>query len=386
MSKVTIVGGGLAGLVASITAAEGGAQVELLEAHRRLGGRARSSDGPYIANFGPHALYKRRANWTWLAERGLLPRTVKPPASGARYRYRGRVRRLPPVALARARRLARTDAPVDADFRSWAADAAGGEVAELLCRIAGVITFDHDPGRLSAAFVWERLRWVYAPPSVRYVAGGWSTLVDALEADARQIGVEIHTGARADTLPEPPVIVATALADARRLLADDTLRWEGGRAVLVDLGLRRRRGDPAAVFDLDDGTFAVRYSAGDRSLAPPGRELVQAQVGLGPGESVDDGGERIERTLDATFNGWRERVEWRRRQLADARSGALDLPGTTWRNRPAIDRGDGVFLAGDTTAAPGILSEVAFASAAEAARLALASAAARRGRRREQLR
>ena len=55
----------------------------------------------------------------------------------------------------------------------------------------------------------------------------------------------------------------------------------------------------------------------------------------------------------------------------DARSGALDMPGTTWRDRPAVDRGDGVFLAGDMVAAPGLLAEVSWASAVEAGRLAL---------------
>ncbi len=55
----------------------------------------------------------------------------------------------------------------------------------------------------------------------------------------------------------------------------------------------------------------------------------------------------------------------------DARSGALDMPGTSWRDRPAVDRGDGVFLAGDMVAAPGLLAEVAWASAIEAGRLAL---------------
>jgi hypothetical protein len=52
----------------------------------------------------------------------------------------------------------------------------------------------------------------------------------------------------------------------------------------------------------------------------------------------------------------------------------LDPPGTTWRDRPAIDRGDGVFLAGDMVAAPGCLSEIAWASAIEASRLAVARA------------
>jgi hypothetical protein len=55
----------------------------------------------------------------------------------------------------------------------------------------------------------------------------------------------------------------------------------------------------------------------------------------------------------------------------DGRSGALDPPGTTWRDRPAIDRGDGIFLCGDQVAADGCLSEVSFASAIEAGTRAL---------------
>jgi hypothetical protein len=55
-----------------------------------------------------------------------------------------------------------------------------------------------------------------------------------------------------------------------------------------------------------------------------------------------------------------------------SRSGAIDFPGTTWRDRPAIERGDGVFLVGDMVAAPGLLSEVSWASAVEASRLAVA--------------
>ena len=46
----------------------------------------------------------------------------------------------------------------------------------------------------------------------------------------------------------------------------------------------------------------------------------------------------------------------------EGRTGPLDHPGKTWRDRPAVDRGDGVFLAGDMVAAPGLLSEVSWAS------------------------
>lgn len=40
--QVRVVGGGVAGLASALFAARQGAEVELLEAHRELGGRARS--------------------------------------------------------------------------------------------------------------------------------------------------------------------------------------------------------------------------------------------------------------------------------------------------------------------------------------------------------
>ena len=79
MGEVTIVGGGLAGLTAAITVAEGGAKVCLLEASEHLGGRARSMEGPYKANLGPHVIYKDGDFWTWLSERELLPSFSRPP-------------------------------------------------------------------------------------------------------------------------------------------------------------------------------------------------------------------------------------------------------------------------------------------------------------------
>jgi hypothetical protein len=79
-----------------------------------------------------------------------------------------------------------------------------------------------------------------------------------------------------DRLLEPPVIVATSLAAARHLLGDDTLGWDSGRAMLLDLG----------------------------------------------------------------YAGWRDRQVWRRQAIANARSGALDLPGRTWPDRPRVERGD----------------------------------------------
>jgi len=93
---------------------------------------------------------------------------------------------------------------------------------------------------------------------------------------------------------------------------------------------------------------------------------VQAQIGMRRGESLDDGVGRIEALIDVGFPGWREREVWRRRAVVECESGALDPPGFTWADRPAIDRGDGVWLTGDFVAAPGLLAEVSWASASAA--------------------
>jgi phytoene dehydrogenase-like protein len=381
MDEITIVGGGLAGLTAAISCAEQGAPVRLLEARAELGGRARSTDGPYKANLGPHALLSRNPFWSWLGERGLIPPHARPPLSGVRFRWHDDIRRVPAVGAAvAALRLRGRSAPVDQDFRTWATDQVGADAAEALARSAGILTYHHDPGELSAAFLWEPIvrNLLAAPPTARFPLGGWSAIVERLRNRAVSLGVTVETDAPVEQLPPAPVIVAIELADARRLLGDDTLQWTSGNAVCLDLALRRRRGDPFVVVDLQETGWIERYTASDRSLAPEGEELLQAQMPIRPGESAASASARLERLLDASFAGWRERETWRRRQVMTGRTGALDPPGKSWRDRPAIDRGDGVFPAGDMVAAPGILSEIATASAVEAARLAVAAASGAR--------
>jgi hypothetical protein len=162
-----------------------------------------------------------------------------------------------------------------------------------------------------------------------------------MQAHARQLGVVIELGARVDRLPDPPVIVATSLEAARRLLGDDTLWWDSGRTVLLDLGLRHRRGDLFVISDLDEAGWAERFTASDPTPAPPGHSRIQAQMPLRPGESGAGSLWRLERLLALGYPGWRERLVWRRHGMANGRTGALDLPGRTWRDRPPVDRGGG---------------------------------------------
>ncbi|HMC52240.1 MAG TPA: NAD(P)-binding protein [Acidimicrobiales bacterium] len=369
-AHLTVVGGGLGGLVAAISSREAGFEVTLHEARKELGGRARTTPGPRRANWGPHVIYSDGPLWAWLDQRGLArPAGSVPNIPRLAFRVDGCARTLPPRrVLAALLRLRGSEAPVDRAFRDWTTERLGDpEVAGRISNLMGVATFDHDPGRLSAAFVNERLRrGTRLPSPVRYVPGGWATLVDRLAGHARRIGVRIETDSPVDRLPPAPVVLAVALARAAELLDDRSLTWTGTRTALLDVGLARRRRDPFIVSDLDAPGWVETYSIADASLAPPGEHLVQSQTGLRPGETLDQGVARLEQLLDTAFVGWRDRETWRRRLAVTDESGALDLPGTTWRDRPGGDRGDGVFVVGDMVAAPGLLSEVTHQSAVDA--------------------
>ncbi|MGW7089326.1 FAD-dependent oxidoreductase [Streptomyces sp. NPDC054871] len=378
-TPLTIIGGGFAGLTAAISAAEAGARVTVHEAHHTLGGRARTAEGAYRTNEGPHALYNGGPHWTWLKQRDLIgPLAPIPPLEGTRLRlhHQGRLRRTPPLAMLKLLRRKPEQAPMDADFMTWATGEVGEEGARAAAHYIAVATFHHDPGSLSARFVQERLRRATKlPPEAHYPCGGWGSVIDRMATLAWNLGVRVETLSRVDSLASlpaaGPVVVATSLPAARALLQDDDLRWDSARTTLVDVALSSRKGDLFAISDLDRTGWVERFTTQDRSLAPAGQELIQGQIPLSPEESKAEGVARADHLLDLGFPGWRDRLAWRRDAVSNGRTGAVDLPGTTWRDRPAIDRGNGVYLAGDQVAAPGLLSEVSFNSALEAVTLAL---------------
>jgi phytoene dehydrogenase-like protein len=280
------------------------------------------------------------------------------------------MRRLPRSLIIAALRL-RGAPPADLDYREWASEHAGRQAAEAAIGLLSLPTFHHDPGELSAAFCHERFqRLVFHGNKVRYIIGGWSVLINKLAERAARLGVQIQINTRVTELPQQPVILAVPLSAARTLLPDRQLHADGARAVLLDVATHSSGRPPRGVIDLTERLYVTRTTGADRSLAPDGEDLIQASAGLRAEESIERATERIEGVMDAGFPGWRERETWRRRSLAESSSGAIDLPGTTWRDRPPIDQDNGIYLAGDAVAAPGMLSEVSYNSAVQAALLA----------------
>ncbi|MEW1843789.1 NAD(P)-binding protein [Nonomuraea angiospora] len=357
-----IVGAGLTGLTAAIEAAERGRRVSVAEAHSRPGGRARTPAAPYRANLGTHAIYVDGPWWAWLERRGLTPPIVEAPPHASLVRAGGRLGPWP-AELSQAIAALPAEAPAAESLRAWLLRHVDARTAEAIVGVVFIFTFDHDPGRLSAAFAHQRLRRALAG-GVRYVIGGWSTLVDLLAERATGLGAQLRTRTRVPAVPEGPTILATSLATARGLTGDRSLTWPSARVTTVDLGLRADGGpDWFRVLDVDDRIYAARYSLADPTLAPPGHELIQISAACAPGERKADAERRVRHLLDESWPGWRAAVQWYRSAVRTDCTGAIDLPGTTWHDRPAIGRGNDLTVATDQSAAPGLLAEVGISAA-----------------------
>ncbi|MBF6175033.1 NAD(P)-binding protein [Nocardia blacklockiae] len=378
-AHLTVIGGGLAGLTAAIAAAETGVPVRLFEAHHRLGGRGRATPPPYVVHEGAHVFYADGPHYAWLKRHGFVSDLGWPGIGGwARLGFRagGRIRKVPPPGMIRAQASTGTKAPVDVEFHSWAASRWGEHTATQLANAISVVTYDAETGGLSAAFVWGLIRRVFGPavPAVRWVRGGWQHVIDDMTTRATELGVRIETGARIDEVPTGgPVIVATDLHAARRLLGDPALDWRSGHTALLDIAVTASRRDRTLVFDLDEGGFHESYTMQDDTVAPAGESLYQLQMPIRAGESAPDAHRRLEAFADLTIPDRRSRTTFHRTATARNRTGALDLPGHTWHDRPAIDRGDDVYLVGDMVAAPGMRGEISINSALIAADRAVAA-------------
>jgi len=270
VTTLTVVGGGLAGLAAAWEACRAGAEVRVLEAAERLGGRVASAPlaGRTVA-LGADAFLVRpphTAAADLCRELGLAGELVAPAARGAWLWAGGRLRPLPaaavlgaPAGLAGLAQAARGGLLSPAGVARAAADvvrpggpgpAGDASVAEVVARRLGRQVADRlvDPlvggvhagsaGRLSAEAVAPQLLAASrsgrslllalgrqrraagaAGPAFAAPAGGPDRLVAALVERLRAAGAELATGAAVDELPGPgPVVLAVPAGTAADLV------------------------------------------------------------------------------------------------------------------------------------------------------------------------
>ncbi len=430
--NVVIVGGGLAGLAASIYLARGGRTVTVFEKRQALGGRAITHlRQGYRLNLGPHAVYRFGAARAVYRELGIpVPGRVAKPKPVALHRgdrsrlpsgilsalttsllsVRGkieflkaawRIRRLQPARVASMS----TGEWLDANFTDARARAAMAAIIRLATYA--------DPETQSAALALAQTKVAFR--GVIYVDEGWQRLVDSLRNTAVTSGVNFvsmsrivgvvrdHIAVRAvelggleldadrtDTMsiamPEmKPENVEGALIPAETVLlcvdpataaelaggADFTKSWTAARPVTascLDVALRS--------LPQKKNTFALGIEephyfsvhSAFAQLAPKGGAVIHAMK-YGGGAKEDEW--ELESLIDRMQPGWRELVVHRRYLPSMIVSNALVTPDI---QRPSpITPVQGLYIAGDWVGNVGLLSDAALASARDAAKAILAT-------------
>jgi phytoene dehydrogenase-like protein len=386
--RAIVIGGGPAGLVAAGHLAEAGLATTLLEAAGGFGGRAATERRQgFDLNQGPHALYVGGPAMRALERMDIDPGRWNPASHRSVFLRGGRPRRLPGgtpslgvwlagVARSRPEDLAGLSVSewLEGTVRSARAKAA----AAALVRVATFVA-DHDA--LSADVAAAQLKIVVSP-GVHYLRGGWQSLVDALADRARDEGAMLrtHAGVRElrregdgwsvtideETLHADLVVVAAGGPDAAaKLLGEKAPAAPGPAAELsvLDLGLTSLpRKDRTFALGIDQPTYLSRHSPPDH---PGGVLLSLASYGREPRAA-------LEAEADAVQPGWRERVTLERFLPRMVAVSAVPSPAAGGlAGRPGVERGDGLYLAGDWIGPEGWLVDAAISSGAAAARAAL---------------
>jgi len=406
---IVVVGGGIAGLVAGITAAEGGSTVAVLDSHA-AGGRARTTvrDG-YHYNIGPHALYLAGSLLPFLVARGVEPHggmpdtthvrllrdgALHPLSFGARdiattklLRPRSRVRILSLLARVPRMKPERFVGMPWAEFLGNEPD----DVAGLLAMLVRTGTYVNAPATFDAGAAIMQLQ--AALRGVRYLDGGWQTIVHSLRGvlakaggvlfeDRAALSMQSDRGVDIDTSRGPvhskAAVVAGLAPDAVTRLTDAAI---GGRdrlggvvhAAALDLALRREH--HGLVLGIDQPLYLSPH-APVAALAPTGAGLVSLLRYTPDGEVGSADEDRAQLRELAAMSGIADDVIVHERYLHRlvVANGHPAAAGGGLAGRPTVDALglDDVFIAGDWVGRDFQLADASAASAQAAAQRALA--------------
>ena len=382
-SKVTVIGGGIAGLTAATLLARGGRAVTLYE-KSRLGGRAcTQADHEALFNEGPHALYRAGRAMQVLRSLGIEPRGNEPPTSGLHAWCDDQLHALPsgPVTLLSTSLLGLSEKlelgrvlasvmglrPAGTVGEWLERDIAHPRVRDVLRAFVRLSTYANDDA-LPAALALDQLR-LALKANVLYLHGGWQQLVDALKAQALDAGVRILEHDKKTTLDEETVLAIPPHAAKQLVPSLDVTGLTPVRAACLDLALSTLP-RPRHTFALGiDRPLYFSVHSSTAELGP--HHVIQAAKYLGPDDLGHQALLQLEALADAMQPGWREHLVARR--FLPEMTVVHALPG----RRAPLDPAPGVWLCGDWVGEEGMLLDCALQSAAEVSRRILARDTAR---------
>lgn len=436
---VAVVGGGIAGLVAGLTAAESGARVVLFDAHP-IGGRARTTErNGYLYNTGPHALFVDGHLQPFLSARNLSPSGKIPGSKHGRLLRDGQLwpLMLGPLDIARSTLLSprgrlrllalfariprlHTEQFVGVPWQEFLGNEPD-DVAGILRMFVRTATYVNAPAALDTAAALDQLKCALKG-GVRYIDGGWQTIVDSLAMAFGASGGTVRTGRSVTTVSvadgpygvaveTPAGLVRANAAVIAGISPEATSRITGAavcgldqvgsavHAAVLDLALNRVH--DGLVFGIDQPLYLSPHAPIAR-LAPAGTGLVSLLRYIPDGEQGDrEDGDRggladadpnsvASTSADANRAGLARLAELAGISAADivherflhrliVANGFPVASGGGLRGRPSVDALglDGVFIAGDWVGPHGQLADASSASAEVAARRAVTHSAKR---------
>ena len=414
-SNVLIVGAGVAGLAAALTASAAGCRVLVLDAHP-VGGRARTTDhGGFLHNVGPHALYRGGALSHLLAQHGITVTGGPPPEVPAHVVRDGAAHRLAlsPVSMMRTDLLSRRDrvrllalfarvqrgrpaALVGHTVDEWLGSSPT-QVRQFVDMLIRLSTYTDAPDLFDAGAALAQLQLAIGS-GVQYVDDGWGSIIDAMVGIVATRGGEVRTGVEVTAIEVgtstsrdvtvtttsgvvraaavvvaaggPDVaarLTATPVAGADRITSPVT-------ASVLDLSIARAT--PVVAFALDAPLYLSAHAPAAR-LAPAGRGLISVMRYHRPGADLPAPSSARDELRgfaalagidpgDVVHERWSHRLVVAHGAPTADGGGLAGRPATTALGRP------GVYLAGDWVGAEGLLADAAASSGVQAATDALA--------------
>lgn len=409
-----IIGGGIAGLTASIYMARAGKKVLLLERSAHLGGRASSmTKHGCTLNHGPRALFVKDEGKQILQELGIQPHGAQPPRKGwlidnnARYTlplglssllknkqfswqeklaFMAFYTKLPLIDIAKLSHIS---------FEQWATQhIKQPQIRTFLYALARLTTYCHKPDLISADAVLQQLQL----RNVLYLDHGWQSFIDELHDKASEAKVTIMFSSIVKQIsghyPNMQITLSTGTQlHARTVLSTarpkDLLNMINDPVVASKIGhLDQAIPAKAACLDIaldglpdanmlyaiafDEPLYYAVHSASAMLSDNQQHHVIHVMKYLQEDheDSAEKNLQQLQSYLSLLQPDWKKRVIVQRflpKMVVTHGIPSAHHGGLNGRPSPIIDEIPGLYIAGDWVGCKGLLADASFSSAKTAA-------------------
>ncbi|MFS0820611.1 phytoene desaturase family protein [Bacillus sp. 1P02SD] len=399
-----IIGGGIAGLTASIYLARAGKSVLVLEKSKTLGGRGRTTNkvDSYL-NFGPHALYSKGKSIEILNELGIEIDGGIVPTKG-KILHNDEIYDLPATAISlltspllnwKAKKelfsffikykKIDTSRIKNIPLRQWLQHKMKNEMArQLILMLSRLATYSNEPELISAGTALKQLQLGNAI----YLHYGWQSMINALEKTATEVGVHFRTNQNVkkvdgsfpqftvhtndETITTHHVLSTSTPHETAKMFSEhentpDIKNSIPVQVACMDLVLSRL---PNPQIDFALGLEDPFYFSNHSRIAKLSERDYHV-VHVMKYTNTDENTEReLYDFMDKVQPGWKEYVVFKRYLPRMTVSNGLALANQSKRPSPKVDQIPGFYIAGDWVG-DGMLVDASFQSARKAAQLIL---------------